>query len=50
MIPDMRTNFAKADVDTDAQEQIEAEHTKWQAEFRLFKKKRQLNPRPKTHQ
>ena len=37
MIPDMRTNFAKADVDTDAQEQIEAEHAKWQAELRLLK-------------
>ena len=37
MIPDMRTNFAKSDVDTDAQEQIEAEHAKWQAELRLFK-------------
>ena len=36
MIPDMRTNFAKADVDTDAPEQIEAEHAKWQAELRLF--------------
>ena len=37
MIPDMRTNFAKADVDTDAQAQIEAEHAKWQAELCLFK-------------
>ena len=37
MIPDMRTNFAKADVDAEAQEQIEAEHAKWQAELRLFK-------------
>ena len=37
MIPDMHTNFAKADVDTDAQEQIEAEPAKWQAELRLFK-------------
>ena len=36
MIPDM-TNFAKADVDTDAQEHIEAEHAKWQDELRLFK-------------
>ena len=35
MIPDMRTNLAQADVDTDAQEQIEAEHAKWQAELRL---------------
>ena len=34
MIPDMRTNFDKADVDTDAQEQIEAEHAKWQTELR----------------
>ena len=33
MIPDMRTNFAKADVGTDAQEQIEAEHAKWQVEL-----------------
>ena len=32
----MRTNFAKADVDTHAQEQVEAEHAKWQAELRLF--------------
>ena len=46
MIPDMRTNFAKADLDTDAQEQVEAKHAKWQAELRLFKW--QLNPRPKT--
>ena len=38
MIPDMRTNFAKADVDTDAQAQIEAAHAKWQAELRLFKR------------
>ena len=37
MIPDMRTNFAKADVDAEAQEQIEVEHAKWQAELRLFK-------------
>ena len=37
MIPDTRTNFAKAYVDTDAQEQVEAEHAKWQAELRLFK-------------
>ena len=37
MIPDMRANFAQADVDTDAQEHIEAEHAKWQAELRLFK-------------
>ena len=37
MIPDMRTNCAKADVDTDAQEQIEVEHAKWQVELRLFK-------------
>ena len=37
MIPDMRTNFAKADVDAEAQEQIEAEHAKWQAELRLLK-------------
>ena len=37
MIPDMRANFAKADVDAEAQEQIEAEHAKWQAELRLFK-------------
>ena len=37
MIPYTRANFAKADVDTDAQEQIEAEHAKWQAELRLFK-------------
>ena len=37
MILEMRTNFTKADVDTDAQEQIEAEHAKWQAELRLFK-------------
>ena len=41
MIPDMRNNFANADVDTDAQDQIEAEHAKCQAAFRLFK--RQLN-------
>ena len=37
MIPDMRTNFAKAAVGTDVQEQIEAEPAKWQAELRLFK-------------
>ena len=37
MIPDMRTNFAKADVYAEAQEQIEAEHAKWPAELRLFK-------------
>ncbi len=37
MIPDMRTNFAKMDVDSEAQEQIDAEHAKWQAELRLFK-------------
>ena len=37
MIPDMPTIFAKADVDAEAQEQIEAEHAKWQAELRLFK-------------
>ena len=37
MIPDMRTNCAKANVDTDAQEHIEGEHAKWQAELRLFK-------------
>ena len=37
MIPDMRTNLAKADVYAKAQEQIEAEHAKWQAELRLFK-------------
>ena len=37
MIPDMRTNFAQADVDAEAQEQIEAEYAKWQAELRLFK-------------
>ena len=37
MIPDMRTNFAQADLDAEAQEQIEAEHAKWQAELRLFK-------------
>ena len=37
MIPDMRTIFAKADVDAEAQKQIEAEHAKWQAELRLFK-------------
>ena len=37
MIPDMRTNFANADVDAEAQAQIEAEHAKWQAELRLFK-------------
>jgi hypothetical protein len=37
MIPDMRTNFAKADVDAEALAQIEAEHAKWQAELRLFK-------------
>ena len=37
MIPDMRTNFAIVDVDTDAQEHTEAEHAKWQAELRLFK-------------
>ena len=37
MIPDMRTNFAKADMDAEAQEQVEAEHAKWQAELRLFK-------------
>ena len=27
-IPDMRTNFAKADVDVEAQDPIEAEHAK----------------------
>jgi len=48
MIPDMRTNFAKADVDTDAQEQIEAEHAKWQAELRVFKGNLILDQ--KTHQ
>jgi len=37
MIRDMRTNFAKAYVDNDAQAQIEAAHAKWQAELRLFK-------------
>ena len=37
MIPDMRTNFAEADVDVEAQEHIEVEHAKWQAELRLFK-------------
>ena len=37
MIPDMRTNFARTYVDAEAQEQIEAEHAKWQAELRLFK-------------
>ena len=37
MIPDMRTNFPEADVDAEAQEQIEAEHAKWQAELRLCK-------------
>ena len=37
MIPDVRTNFAQADVDAEAQEHIEAEHAKWQAELRLFK-------------
>ena len=48
MIPDMRTNFAKSDVDTDAQEQIEAEHAKWQAELRLFTGNLILDQ--KTHQ
>ena len=33
MIQDMRTNFAKADVDAEAQAQNEAEHAKWQAEM-----------------
>ena len=47
MVPDMRTNFAIGDVDTDAQEQIEAEHAKWQAELRLFKGI--FNPRPQTN-
>ena len=37
MILDMRTNFAKADVDTDAQEHIEDGHANWQAELLLFK-------------
>ena len=37
MTPDMRTNFAQAYVYTDAQEQFEAEHAKWQAGLRLFK-------------
>ena len=37
LVPDMRTNFAKADVDTDAQANNEAEHAKWQAALRLFK-------------
>ena len=37
MIPDMRTNFAEADVDAEAQERIDAEHAKWEAELRLFK-------------
>ena len=37
MIPDMRTTFAAAETDDAAQEQIEAEHAKWQAELRLFK-------------
>ena len=37
MVPDTRTNFAKADADTDAQGHIEAEHAKWQVELRLFK-------------
>ena len=41
MIPAMRTNHAKADVDTDVQEQIQAGHAKWQAELLLFQ--RQLN-------
>ena len=37
MIPDMHTNFTAVDVDAEVQEQIEAEHAKWQAELRLFK-------------
>ena len=37
MTPDMRNKCAKADVDAEAQEQIKAEHAKWQAELRLFK-------------
>ena len=31
MVPDMRTNVAKAYVDTDAQGRVEAEHAKWQS-------------------
>ena len=37
MIPDMRTNFAEKGEDDIAQEQVEAEIAKWQAELRLFK-------------
>ena len=37
MTPDLRTKFAKAYVDAEAQDQIEAEHAQWQAELRLFK-------------
>ena len=37
MIPDMRTNFATAEVDAETVEQIEAEQAKWEAELRLFK-------------
>ena len=43
MIPDTRTNFAKADVDADAQEQIEAEHAEWQVGLPLFKGSRILD-------
>ena len=37
MIPDMMTTFAKNTSDQATQEQIEAEHAKWQGELRLFK-------------
>jgi hypothetical protein len=37
MIPDLMTTFAKNTVDQVTQEQIEAEHAKWQGELRLFK-------------
>ena len=47
-IPDMRTNFAKANVNAEAQKQIEAEHAKWPAELRLFKGNLILDQ--KTHQ
>ena len=37
MIPDLMTTFVKNTVDQVTQEQIEAEHAKWQGELRLFK-------------
>ena len=36
MIPDMRTNIAEVDENTVAQEQVEAEQARWQAELRVF--------------